>query len=583
MRHGQNLPASYCTGANSDYHFLQGRPPGKDDLFLGDAREDPQEREGALALLAKVAYSLANYPAASFIQAAAEDGQTDLTASNPLDNPTIPAGYTYLLQLIAHDMTFDPTALASGPLDPGRLTNLRTSLLDLDCLYGGGPASCPMLYRREGDDRGPLPRTHLRLGATRPNGRTTAGSERLVEDLPRIMIDSPDNSIATDPKFVRPPLRDEPDTPIPLHCMEALIADSRNEDNLILSQLVVLFHKLHNKIATHVSRLQDTDAQQYVFETAQMVTRQVYQEIIEHDLLTKLIDSKVLKQYEEAADPSDHPIIEDLIFRDGRPMIPVEFTVGAFRFGHAMIRDRYVFEKRYALMDGEPNDQFQRSVSISSLMRFHGEPPAPLGALKVPITDRWVIEWGGFFWEGSDQAPAPDAPLRNHSRRITPGISERLLSDLRFQPREGHRPLAPADDHTGSWGGLAYRDLARAFDIGLPTGQALARDFALTSLNKRDLRKRLDVFPISSQDKDILTEQTPLPLYVLFEAELQKSGLQLGELGSLIVGGTIISNIRVSSKKRRAVQSTLPRSITDHLSELGKLPQTMPELVSFVN
>lgn len=62
------------------------------------------------------------------------------------DNPTIPAGYTYIGQFLDHDVTFDAGA------DDHRLNrlagkvNFRTPMLDLDSVYGLGPHVQPYLY-----------------------------------------------------------------------------------------------------------------------------------------------------------------------------------------------------------------------------------------------------------------------------------------------------------------------------------------------------------------------------------------------------------------------------------------------------
>ena len=80
------------------------------------------------------------------------NGMLDAMPDDPAgDNNDVPAGYTYLGQFIDHDITFDPTSLQEKLVDPSGLRNFRTPMLDLDCLYGSGPADQPYLYQR--DDR----------------------------------------------------------------------------------------------------------------------------------------------------------------------------------------------------------------------------------------------------------------------------------------------------------------------------------------------------------------------------------------------------------------------------------------------
>ena len=86
------------------------------------------------------------------------------------DNPRIPSGYTYLLQLVAHDLvdTTVPFWAAAEAGVPSR--NMRNEPLALDTLYGGGPTICPMAFEPAGII--PDSRTHLRLGKVLDADRT---------------------------------------------------------------------------------------------------------------------------------------------------------------------------------------------------------------------------------------------------------------------------------------------------------------------------------------------------------------------------------------------------------------------------
>src|SRR5215211_3937297 len=53
----------------------------------------------------------------------------------------IPAGFTYLGQFIDHDLTFDKMSVTFGDsVSPAELLQARSPSLDLDSLYGAGPA-----------------------------------------------------------------------------------------------------------------------------------------------------------------------------------------------------------------------------------------------------------------------------------------------------------------------------------------------------------------------------------------------------------------------------------------------------------
>src|SRR5713101_1519248 len=116
------------------------------------------------------------------------------------ENAGIPAGYTYLGQFIDHDITFDPASSLQQQNDPDALVDYRTPRLDLDSLYGRGPADQPYMYDKN----------KFRLGrALFENDKATK-----VRDLPRYI----------DPNK-------------PEAAKRALIGDKRNDENVIVSQL----------------------------------------------------------------------------------------------------------------------------------------------------------------------------------------------------------------------------------------------------------------------------------------------------------------------------------------------------------
>ena len=111
----------------------------------------------------------------------------ELSPRNPdQDVRNMTAGTTFLGQFLDHDITFDNTSRLGVVTEPTQTPYTRVPTLDLDCMYGGGPAVSPHLY--EAGDRAKL--------------RVESGG--LFEDLPRN--------------------RD----------MTAIIADPRNDENMII-------------------------------------------------------------------------------------------------------------------------------------------------------------------------------------------------------------------------------------------------------------------------------------------------------------------------------------------------------------
>ena len=87
----------------------------------------------------------------------------------------MPAGYTYLGQFVDHDLTFDRTknVVLGDDVTPAELVQGRSPRLDLDSLYGVGPANpgSARFYAPDG--------LHLKVGNSR------ASRQRRQEDRPR--------------------------------------------------------------------------------------------------------------------------------------------------------------------------------------------------------------------------------------------------------------------------------------------------------------------------------------------------------------------------------------------------------------
>lgn len=242
-------------------------------------------------------------------------------------------GYTYFSQFVGHDLTHDSTPLEGPYAEPELTPNYRTPSLDLDHVYGGGPAISPFLY--EGEPGAEL----FKIGATTPEG------------YPR-------------------------DLPVE-HGMALIgdLQDTRNLDNLILRQLHVVFLKFHNEAIRQLGSSPpnitgiDNLGPGTLFERAQRLVRWHYQWIVRHDFLPRIVHTGVW-DYQARRNPRRPE-------RDKRYSIPVEFSLAAFRFGHSMVRNAYRLNCR------------QKRVVIGDLMA--------LGQKASPILDDYLIEWGTFF------------------------------------------------------------------------------------------------------------------------------------------------------------------------------------------
>ena len=428
------------------------------------------------------------------------------------ENPFIPSGYTYLLQFIAHDLVHSAIPLSvAGGLGRGT-SNARRTPLRLETLYGSGPVGSPHIYALDApnDDR----RTKLRLGRMRWKENEPA-SGCPFRDIARTQAENVtgiDRSIAG----VRPALT------------EALVADPRNDDHAVMSQLTALFALLHNGLVDIIRRQEGHavpnarfGAAYKRFLCARGALTAIYHNVIRNDLMQRVLHPAIYAAYRgPTPDFIDRPS-----FTEGSPTsdweVPFEFSHGAFRFGHAMVRHEYQIND---LSLHDLNNTLEKS-SIND--------PA-----NMPLDETWMVQWSRFF-DINGSTP-------NFSRRIGPYLSYGLGNDQFF----------PAFDETERVG-LLYRDLLGAGLAGMwsvdaliaaigerrPQLTAMSRLLADRDYRVTELRKWLATAPayggLTAEDLDTLANDPPLPFFILFEAMQQAGGLHLGPLGSIIVSEVI--------------------------------------------
>ena len=428
------------------------------------------------------------------------------------ENPTIPSGYTYLLQFIAHDLVHSAMPLSIvGELSD--VANARRAPLLLEGLYGHGPVGSPHLYALDApsDDR----RTKLRLGRMRwriANGDAAKDPMKCpFRDIARTRVD--DLTGVDRDRGGRVALT------------EALLADPRNDDHAIISQLTALFALLHNGLVDLARRGEPVSrangrfgAAHKRFLCARNALTAIYHHIIRNDVMRRVLHPPIYAAYSTA-----NPWFMDQPSADGW-QIPFEFSQGAFRFGHAMVRPEYRI-----------NDQSTHDLN-NTLEKSSANDP-----LNMPLDDTWMVQWSRFF-EIKGSRP-------NLSRRIGPYLSDALGNDQIFYAFDATERV-----------GLLYRDLLGAALAGMWSVDALiaeiARrrpDFVNPSRLLADrayrvaaLREWLTSVPtygdLRREDVETLSNDPPLPFFILFEAMQQPAaGLRLGPLGSIIVAEVIFA------------------------------------------
>jgi hypothetical protein len=437
--------------------------------------------------------------------AAGEVDDKPITEAEPEDeNPTIPAGFTYLGQFIDHDITFDPVSSLTAINDPDALKDFRTPRLDLDSVYGRGNADQPYLFERADNFK-------LLLGPEQHPASVTAPRP----DVPR-------NSEGV-----------------------ALTGDPRNDENLIVSQLQSLFLRFHNKVADVVRARVGPLA---TFQEVQRIVRWHYQWMIVHDFLPHIVGQDMVDRI--LTGPGVPPELE-LYRPKSEAFMPVEFSVAAYRYGHSMVRPSYSLSAD--VLNG--SDATKQRVPIFS---DNPDGKANLNGFR-PLPDGWGIDWAFFFRglpappqqkaDGSPYQPAPDKPflIPQPSYRI-----DTVLVDPLFTLPGDPVPAGPNGEPTRS---LAERNLQRGRALDLPSGQAVARFLHIDPLaddvlwshadNERSAKRQavLNAFPQFASN-------APLWFYILREAEeTHRTGIDdstglgghhLGDMGGRIVAEVLI-------------------------------------------
>ncbi len=212
--------------------------------------------------------------------------------------------------------------------------------------------------------------------------------------------------------------------------------------------------------------------------------------------------------------------------------IPIEFSHGAFRFGHAMVRPEYQIND---LSNHDLNNTLEKSSANDPV--------------NMPLDSSWIVRWSRFF--------EIDGSRPNFSRRIGPYLSDGLGNDQIF----------PAFDETDRVG-LLYRDLFGAAIAGMWSVDALIAEIAVRrphfinmsrlladrAWRVSQIREWLASAPVygglTADDIETLSNDPPLPFFILFEAMHQREtrGMCLGPLGSIIVSEVIFGALHSESE-----------------------------------
>ena len=381
------------------------------------------------------------------------------------NNPEHTAGTTFIGQFLDHDVTFDQTSRLGVPTSPTRSPNARIPLFDLDSVYGGGPGDSPQLYTI----------------ADPIKFRVESGG--LFEDLPR----NPTSKAA-------------------------IIADPRNDENMMISGLQAAFLKFHNNAVDFVRSqnpgISDFDS----FFKARRLAVWHYQWMILHEFLPLFVGQPLVNEILSGGRKFYRPT--------GEAFIPVEFQMG-YRFGHSIIRPSY-----RANLKGDNGGPF-----FGMIFQPEGEgQPDPIDLRGGARAPRRFIGWQTFF-----KFPGFDGDVRPN-KRIDTKLSTPLFNLPLGTIFGGTPPVS-----------LPERSLLRTLTWQLPSGQDIAKAMGVTRLGNSDLAELKSFLPR-------FVESTPLLYYILKEAELLQDGFRLGPVGGRIVGEVFIGLLQLDPESYLTVQ-----------------------------
>ena len=389
----------------------------------------------------------------------------------------VPAGFTYYGQFVDHDITLDIASLLDTAQDATTINNMRSPAIDLDSVYGRGPAIDAFLYHFPSS--GPASAIKMQLGSNRNTGKGGPGGAggfgamvvKTDFDLPRV----------TNP--LNPALSTN----------TAIIADPRNDENLIVSQFHHAMLRFHNEV---VDGLVAAGFAGDIFVEAKKIVTHHHQWALVHDFLKRI-----------CGQPAVTAALSSVSAPVGSAFsMPVEFAVAAYRYGHSMIRDSYWV------------NFVQIGASLAQVFSFAKTP-------NLPVLSNWVVDFNAFFTTGFS------VPVNNKAKKID-------------------SVLAPGLDTLPGFSGLmamlASRNLRRGLALGLPSGQGVAQHFGIAPMTEAQLKQGLPAGEIALLDSagKILLTKTPLWYYILREAAVLQSGDQLGPVGGRIVAETFVRMLK---------------------------------------
>ena len=301
---------------------------------------------------------------------------------------------------------------------------------------------------------------------------------------------------------------------------KAIIGDPRNDENRIVAGVHSLFIRLHNQTVDRLRASEPSLSGSALFTRARQEVTWEYQWLIVTDFLPRIAGQQMVNS---VINRTSNGWNTDLRVYDACQQMPVEFSVAGYRFGHSMVRGLYRI-----------NDSIERKPVFSGIFA----PASDLTGFTASPSN-FAIDWKYFVPNTGDPS------LVQPSYKIDGSLTHSL--SLLPLPTTG---IGPAN--------LATRNLLRGQQLGLPSGQDVARALGVTPLRddqilvgkaSGDITDTVAITSVSSA----FAGKAPLWTYVLAESVAtafpvsggaitgpQRAPMRLGPVGGRIVTETIV-------------------------------------------
>lgn len=445
--------------------------------------------------------------------------------------------FTYFGQFILHDISWasDPVpTIDAGTRDQitDSLSNRRTGLLDLDCVYGdasaagsGTPANEAFGEKLVGLMR--CPRDPAKMRTSMGDALQQDAPPTQAVDLPRLsqLLCTGERALTTQDLLslsgdTRATFLNTQGAP---RLDRAVLGDPRNDSHLFTAQLHLALLKLHNRIVDSCTDAWTLrDGRGAVYRWARREVRRIYQWLVVNVYLPTICDPTVLKRTLRMGAPAYRGFLTgNTPGEGGRLPIPLEFSAAAFRFSPTMMRAEYDWNHHYGRNeDGTENS----SASFEQMRAMTGN--GGMAGRGPGLPPAWQPDWSRLI-NGPTKA-FPDRAARRIDTVLAPPLS-RL-------PLEGH-PQVEAEMRD-----IAREILEQGHALHLPSAQSCIEDLRpfghkIRPLSAHELGCGPTGHAVSAGGFD---QATPLWFYVLKEAEIRQEGARLGPLGSAVVAETLL-------------------------------------------